>query len=286
MVPPAPARLGRRIPRSGGARCGRRGGCSTGRGSAASASWRPPAWLAAGAVFLKAGVRSSSPTRRAPRRPSGARRASLHGRGRLRRPTGPLGGGVCRDQSPAYFSQPDPRLLPHRAAWRNSRPVDGPRRREAGARRRPGRAGAGGTAGRELRLVLAPDRFHGQPSAPDHPARAERTPTRSPSATPPHSSSASPWRRPGTDLRNLASRSLEAVLTFLQGEKYFDQDAWTAAAGEYAKAAVRTRPSSSRGGGCWSPGSGRGRFPGESAAPSPDAAPISSRPSNPASCAP
>jgi serine/threonine protein kinase len=45
-------------------------------------------------------------------------------------------------------------------------------------------------------------------------------------------------RRPGTDLRNLASHNSEAALAFLQGEKYFDEDAWTSAAGEYAKAAA------------------------------------------------
>ncbi len=43
-------------------------------------------------------------------------------------------------------------------------------------------------------------------------------------------------RRPGTDLKNLASRSLEAVGLFLQGEALFDRDAWHFAADRYAKA--------------------------------------------------
>lgn len=43
-------------------------------------------------------------------------------------------------------------------------------------------------------------------------------------------------RRPGTDLKNLASRSLEAVGLFLQGEALFDRDAWHFAADRYAQA--------------------------------------------------
>jgi len=43
-------------------------------------------------------------------------------------------------------------------------------------------------------------------------------------------------RRPGTDLKNLASRSLEAVGLFLRGEALFDKDAWRSAAAEYAAA--------------------------------------------------
>ena len=43
-------------------------------------------------------------------------------------------------------------------------------------------------------------------------------------------------RRPGTDFGNLASRSPDAFLPFLQGELYFADDAWQAAAEQYAKA--------------------------------------------------
>lgn len=42
--------------------------------------------------------------------------------------------------------------------------------------------------------------------------------------------------RPGTDMRNLASRSPEAAGLYLQGEELFDNDEWDAAAGKYQEA--------------------------------------------------
>jgi tRNA A-37 threonylcarbamoyl transferase component Bud32 len=43
-------------------------------------------------------------------------------------------------------------------------------------------------------------------------------------------------RRPGTDLRNLAPHSWDAISLFLQGEALFDDDAWQKAADRYAEA--------------------------------------------------